>query len=111
MSTGQARPLGTVETYRLSEHSDPKNPLRESWGKEYFHNEELYQALTYAMALDAPAVLVHPRVDRDVDAILSFRNLGVTILGIDLADGCPPIALFEFARNAGSAQTSMTRSL
>ena len=37
-----------------------KNPMRESWGKQYFHNDDLYQALTYAAALDAPAVLVYP---------------------------------------------------
>lgn len=44
-----------------------KNPMRWREGKQYFHNEDLYQALTYAAALDAPAVLVYPRVDRDVD--------------------------------------------
>jgi len=84
MSTGQARPFGTVETYRLSEHSDPKNPLRESWGKEYFHNEDLYQAFTYAAALDAPAVLVYPRVDRDVDVTLGMIAQTVAIHAGDL---------------------------
>jgi len=64
-----------------------KNPLRESWGKEYFHNEDLYQAFTYAAALDAPAVLVYPRVDRDVDVAVGSTTCAVHINTIDLTGG------------------------
>jgi len=62
-----------------------KNPLRESWGKEYFHNEDLYQAFTYSAALDAPAVLVYPRVDRDVDAALGMGGTQTAVISVDLS--------------------------
>jgi 5-methylcytosine-specific restriction endonuclease McrBC regulatory subunit McrC len=61
-----------------------KNPLRETWGKEYFHNEDLYQAFTYATALGAPAVLVYPRVDQDVDVMLESGEREVRIATVDL---------------------------
>jgi 5-methylcytosine-specific restriction endonuclease McrBC regulatory subunit McrC len=44
-----------------------KNPLRWHRDRQYFHNEDLYQALTYATTLDAPALLGYPRVGWDVD--------------------------------------------
>ena len=61
-----------------------KNPLRESWGREYFHNEDLYQAFTYSAALDAPAVLVYPRVDRDVDVRLGCAKRDGCLTAVDL---------------------------
>lgn len=61
-----------------------KNPLRENWGKQYFYNDDLYQAFTYAAALDAPAVLVYPRVDRDVDAVLKTADAEARTITVDL---------------------------
>jgi len=61
-----------------------KNPLRESWGREYFHNEDLYQAFTYAAALDAPAVLVYPRVDDDVGVAMHLPGHTTKVLAADL---------------------------
>jgi len=61
-----------------------KNPMRENWGKQYFHNEDLYQALAYATALDAPVVLVYPRVDRDANVTLRAGKQEVRILTTDL---------------------------
>jgi len=91
MSTGQARPFESAETHRLSKHSDHKNPLRWREGKEYFHNEGLYQAFTYAAALDAPAVLVYPRVDWDVDVTLDVAGSVVKIETASLQAGVPLI--------------------
>lgn len=70
-----------------------KNPLRESWGKNHFHNEDLYQAFTYAAALDAPAVLVYPRVNRDVDVMIALPGGEARILAVDLT---------EFSKLAGT---------
>lgn len=74
-----------------------KTPLRGSWGKEYFHNEDLYQAFTYAMMLDAPAVLVYPRVDRNVDTNLARRANRVRVLTLDLSG---PLSLEGVASGA-----------
>jgi len=68
-----------------------KNPLRWREGKQYFRNEDLYQAFTYAAALDAPAVLVYPRVDRDVDTNLEGPGSSVRIETADLQAGVPLI--------------------
>jgi len=65
-----------------------KNPLRWREGKQYFHNNDLYQAFTYAAALDAPAVLVYPRVARDVDTTVENDGTSVRILALDLMIGC-----------------------
>lgn len=61
-----------------------KNLLRKDWGKEYYRNSDLYQALTYAAALDAPAVLIYPRVDQDVDVTVTAGNHNARILTLDL---------------------------
>ena len=60
-----------------------KNPLIEHHGGR-FRNSDLYQAFTYAAALDAPAVLVYPRVDENVDVMLESGEREVRIATIDL---------------------------
>jgi len=77
--------IGPRDTPWLIVDAKYKNPLRESWGKEYFHNEDLYQAFTYAAALDAPAVLVYPRVDRDVDVTARSPACSTRVIALDLA--------------------------
>ena len=55
-----------------------KNPLIEHHG-DRFRNSDLYQAFTYASALNAPAVLVYPRVDQHIDVVLEMgggRSVG-----------------------------------
>jgi 5-methylcytosine-specific restriction enzyme subunit McrC len=66
-----------------------KNPLRWRGGTQYFVNEDLYQAFTYAAALDAPAVLVYPRVDRGVDVTLDPSLHAVQIRTVDLLERRP----------------------
>jgi 5-methylcytosine-specific restriction endonuclease McrBC regulatory subunit McrC len=61
-----------------------KNPLRETWGKEYFHNEDLYQAFTYAAALSAPAVLVYPKVDEDIDVEFQAGTHRLRVVSVPL---------------------------
>jgi len=82
-----------------------KNPLRESWGKEYFHNEDLYQAFTYAAALDAPAVLVYPRVDRDVDVTVHVQGQLVRVAQAELAES-PHAAFRQVVSEALSAAST-----
>lgn len=62
-----------------------KNPLIEHHG-DRFRNTDLYQAFTYATALDAPAVLVYPRVDRDVNVALEMQVQEVSMVSLDLRD-------------------------
>ena len=60
-----------------------KNPLIEHHG-DRFRNTDLYQAFTYAAALDAPAVLVYPRVDWRVDVMLAFQRQRLRLCTVDL---------------------------
>jgi 5-methylcytosine-specific restriction endonuclease McrBC regulatory subunit McrC len=61
-----------------------KKPLRENWGKQYYHNDDLYQAFTYADALDAPAVLVYPKVDQDVDVMFEVGRHQVRLMAVEI---------------------------
>jgi 5-methylcytosine-specific restriction enzyme subunit McrC len=63
-----------------------KKPLRENWGKQYFHNDDLYQAFTYATALGALAVLVYPKVDENVDVTFEAGGYEARIVTIDLRE-------------------------
>jgi len=60
-----------------------KKPLLEHYGNR-FHNLDLYQAFTYAAALDAPAVLVYPKVNQDVDVKLKTEGQEVRVVSLDL---------------------------
>jgi 5-methylcytosine-specific restriction enzyme subunit McrC len=62
-----------------------KNPLIEHHG-DRFRNTDLYQAFTYAATLNAPAVLIYPRVDRDVDVTLELLSEKVRMLTVDLTE-------------------------
>jgi len=64
-----------------------KNPMRWRRGGQYFINEDLYQAFTYAAALDAPTVLVYPRVDRDVNVTLETAGVLTRDVSADLVEG------------------------
>jgi len=61
-----------------------KKPLRENWGKQYYHNDDLYQEFTYATALGVPAVLVYPRITEEVGAILEVGQHEVRVLTVAL---------------------------
>ncbi len=60
-----------------------KTPLIEHHGKR-FRNPDIYQAFMYATALSAPAILVYPKVDQDIDVTLKVGNNEVRILTVDL---------------------------
>jgi len=61
-----------------------KNPLIEHYG-DRFRNSDLYQAFTYAAALDAPAVLFYPCCGRDIDVAFEIDGSLVRVLAVDLA--------------------------
>ena len=60
-----------------------KNPLIEHHG-DRFRNSDLYQAFTYAAALGAPAVLVYPKVDQEVDVTFETSGHEARIMTVDL---------------------------
>lgn len=60
-----------------------KKPLIEHHG-DRFRNPDLYQAFTYAAALDAPAVLVYPKVDEDIKVALEVGGHEARAMSIDL---------------------------
>jgi 5-methylcytosine-specific restriction endonuclease McrBC regulatory subunit McrC len=62
-----------------------KKPLLEHYG-DRFHNSDLYQAFTYAATLDAPAVLVYPRVDKDVDVRFGVGGHELRVVAVDLSE-------------------------
>jgi 5-methylcytosine-specific restriction enzyme subunit McrC len=60
-----------------------KNPVVEHYG-DRFHSSDLYQAFTYAAALDATTVLVYPRADQDVDVTFGTSGHEARIMTVDL---------------------------
>jgi 5-methylcytosine-specific restriction enzyme subunit McrC len=62
-----------------------KQPLVEHYG-DRFRNSDLYQAFTYAVALQAPAVLVYPRCAQDIDVTFETNGNAVRVLTVDLAN-------------------------
>jgi len=60
-----------------------KKPLIEHYG-DRFRNSDLYQAFTYAVALDAPAVLVYPKVDQDVDVTFEAGRYQVRLMAVEI---------------------------
>jgi 5-methylcytosine-specific restriction enzyme subunit McrC len=61
-----------------------KQPLIEHHGERY-RNPDLYQAFTYAVALSAPAVLIYPRCNQNIDVTFEAHSNMVRVLAIDLA--------------------------
>lgn len=55
------------------------------YGGWSFHNDHIYQVVFYALSLGCPALLVYPRVDRDVNTTFNIAGVSTTILAIDLA--------------------------
>lgn len=76
--------IGPREAPWLIVDAKYKKSLRENSGGRYFHNDDLYQAFSYANALDAPTVLVYPNVDQDIEVALKVEEEEVRIVSIDL---------------------------
>ena len=77
--------IGSKDAPRLIVDAKYKKPLIEYHG-DRFRNTDLYQAFTYAAALNTPAVLVYPRVDRDVDVTVQTQGQRVRVILVDLAE-------------------------
>lgn len=75
--------IGPRDTPWLIVDAKYKNPLIEHHG-DRFRNSDLYQAFAYAVALNAPAVLVYPKVDRDVDALFETARHSIEIKVVSL---------------------------
>ena len=75
--------LGPRDTPWLIVDAKYKNPLVYNYG-DRLRNTDLYQALTYAVALDAPVVLVYPRLEQNVDVVLRTSDYETRIITIDL---------------------------
>ena len=60
-----------------------KKPLLEHYG-DRFHNADLYQAFTYAAALGAPAVLLYPKVDQEVDVAFEVGRHQVRLMAVEI---------------------------
>ena len=67
-----------------------KKPLIEHHG-DRFRNTGLYQPFAYAAELNAPAVLVYPRVDWDVNVTLEAAGSNLRIETVDVQAGVPLI--------------------
>ena len=60
-----------------------KKPLIEHHG-DRFRNSDLYQAFTYAVALGAPAVLLYPKVDQEVDVAFEVGRHQVRLMAVEI---------------------------
>jgi len=71
--------------------------LTNQYGGWSFHNDHVYQVVFYALSLDCPALLVYPKVDRDIDVTFDIAGIPVSILTVGLAElGLPGLdALVE----------------
>jgi 5-methylcytosine-specific restriction enzyme subunit McrC len=58
--------------------------IRNQYGGLSFRNDDIYQALFYAVRLHCPALLVYPRADRDIDVTFSIQGIPVSIVTVDL---------------------------
>jgi 5-methylcytosine-specific restriction enzyme subunit McrC len=58
--------------------------IRNAYGGLSFHNQHVYQVLFYALSLGCPAVLVYPRVDRDVLVTFDIEGISVSLVTVDL---------------------------
>jgi 5-methylcytosine-specific restriction enzyme subunit McrC len=76
--------VGPLDAPWLVVDAKYKNPLRDDWQGEYLKNEDLYQAFTYSLALDAPVVLLYPRCDQDVDVTVEAGSAIARALTVDL---------------------------
>lgn len=65
-----------------TKYSSPE--VRNQYGSWSFHNQHVYQAAFYALSLGCPALLVYPRVDRDVNVTFDIEGTSVSILTVDL---------------------------
>jgi len=77
-----------------------KKPTKERWRGQYLHNDNLYQAFTYAAALDAQAMLVYPKVNQDIDVTFKAGGHEVRVMTVDLG---------QSVQNAASAMASAFR--
>lgn len=58
--------------------------VRNQYGGLSFHNDHIYQVVFYALHFKCQALLVYPRVDRDVDVTFDIEGTPVSILTVDL---------------------------
>ena len=58
--------------------------IRNQYGGWSFHNNHVYQVAFYALSLGCPAVLVYPRLERDVDVGFEIDGVAVRLMTVDL---------------------------
>ena len=81
---------------------------RNQYGGMSFRNDNVYQAAFYGQSFGCPALLVYPRLDRDISAGFDLNGNFVEILTVDLAlpglTGIAPLLeLIDRRMNAASA--------
>lgn len=60
--------------------------VRNQFGGWSLHNNHIYQVVFYALSLGCPALLVYPRVNRDMDATFDIEGIRVSIVTVDLQE-------------------------
>jgi 5-methylcytosine-specific restriction enzyme subunit McrC len=58
--------------------------VRNQYGGWSFHNQHVYQVAFYALSLGCPALLVYPKVDRDISVTFGIEGISVSIRTVDL---------------------------
>lgn len=64
--------------------------VKNQFGGLSFRNDHIYQIAFYALSFGCPAVLVYPKVDRDIDVHFDVEGVRIGILSVDLQqEGLP----------------------
>lgn len=58
--------------------------MRNQYDGWSLHNQHIYQVAFYALSLGCPALLVYPRVNRDLDITFDIEAIQVSILTVEL---------------------------
>jgi 5-methylcytosine-specific restriction enzyme subunit McrC len=65
---------------------------RNRFGGWSFRNENVYQAMFYAVSLHCPALLIYPRAAQDVDVTFDVEGMRISIVTVDLrGEGLPAL--------------------
>jgi 5-methylcytosine-specific restriction enzyme subunit McrC len=58
--------------------------IHNQYGGWSFHNDHVYQVVFYSLSLGCPAMLVYPRIERDVDVAFEIGEVAVRLVTVDL---------------------------
>ena len=71
-----------------TKYARPEVPNR--YGGLSYRNNDVYQAVFYALSFSCPGLLIYPRVDRDIDVTFEIEGVPISIVTVDLQEAGLP---------------------